>query len=63
MRDLINLMRRAQGEPPFEPRDVEKALTRLIPVNYNTVTDVAPDIKMTFVTPATYLEVRWSTYT
>ncbi|BAA79487.2 putative exonuclease [Aeropyrum pernix K1] len=49
LRDLINLMRKAQGEPPFEPRDVEKALTRLIPVNYNTVTDVAPDIKMTFI--------------
>ncbi|MCE4604370.1 MAG: beta-CASP ribonuclease aCPSF1 [Aeropyrum sp.] len=49
LRDLMNLMRREQGEPPFDARDIEKVLTRVITVGYNTVTDVAPDIKMTFI--------------
>ncbi len=48
LRDYIDLMRKEGLEPPFEPGDVELMLTRLIPVNYETVTDVAPDIKLTF---------------
>ncbi|MCE4611463.1 MAG: beta-CASP ribonuclease aCPSF1 [Desulfurococcales archaeon] len=48
LKDLINLARREGVEPPFDFSDVEMALTRVIPVSYNVVTDVAPDIKLTF---------------
>ncbi len=49
LQDLIDLARREGVEPPFTNADIQLALTRVIPVNYNVVTDVAPDIKLTFI--------------
>lgn len=48
LKDYIELAKREGMEPVYELRDVQTMLTRTIVVNYNTVTDVAPDIKLTF---------------
>ncbi|MEB3779146.1 MAG: beta-CASP ribonuclease aCPSF1 [Desulfurococcales archaeon] len=48
LKDYIELAKREGREPPYELRDVNTLLTRTIVVNYNVVTDVAPDIKLTF---------------
>jgi KH/beta-lactamase-domain protein len=47
--DFIELSKGEGREPPFTMKEVALMMTRVIPVNYNVVVDVAPDIKLTFV--------------
>jgi KH/beta-lactamase-domain protein len=47
--DFIELSKGEGREPPFTMKEVALMMTRVIPVNYNVVVDVAPDIKSTFV--------------
>ncbi|MCE4613033.1 MAG: beta-CASP ribonuclease aCPSF1 [Desulfurococcales archaeon] len=46
--DLMEIARREGREPPYTEKEVREVLTRVITVDYNVVTDVAPDIKLTF---------------
>ncbi len=48
LKDFIELSRREGRDPPYSLRDIETMLTYTITVSYNTVTDVAPDTKLTF---------------
>ena len=48
LKDYIELMRREGRDPPYTLKDVETMLNYTITVPYNTVTDVAPDTKLTF---------------
>lgn len=47
--DFIELSKGEGREPLFTMKEVALMMTRVIPVNYNVVVDVAPDIKLTFV--------------
>jgi KH/beta-lactamase-domain protein len=47
--DFIELSKGEGREPPFTMKEVALMMTRVIPVNYNVVVDVAPDMKLTFV--------------
>nr|MEB3859683.1 beta-CASP ribonuclease aCPSF1 [Desulfurococcales archaeon] len=47
-RDLMEIARREGREPPFTTKEINTILTRVITVDYNVVTDVAPDVKLTF---------------
>ncbi len=46
--DFIELSKGEGREPLFTMKEVALMMTRIIPVNYNVVVDVAPDIKLTF---------------
>ncbi len=48
LQDIYNLARAGGRDPPFTPKDIENVLIHTITVNYNVVTDVAPDMKLTF---------------
>ncbi len=48
LKDYIELARREGRDPPYTLKDLETMLTYTITVPYNTVTDVAPDTKLTF---------------
>ena len=45
--DYIDIMIKEGRLPPYTQRDVKKAILHTIPVEYNEVTDIAPDIRMT----------------
>ena len=47
-KDFIELSKREGEEPLYNLRDIGTMLTRTITVDYETVTDVAPDTKLTF---------------
>ena len=48
IKDYLDLMKREGKEPPYSWKDVETMLLHTIVMPYNTVTDVAPDTKLTF---------------
>ena len=48
LQDFVELARREGREPPYTMKDIETMLTYTVTVPYNTVTDVAPDTKLTF---------------
>ncbi len=48
LKDIVELARREGRDPPYTLKDIETMLTYTITVPYNTVTDVAPDTKLTF---------------
>ncbi|MCE4625292.1 MAG: beta-CASP ribonuclease aCPSF1 [Desulfurococcales archaeon] len=48
LQDYIELARREGRDPPYTLKDIETMLNYTITVPYNTVTDVAPDTKLTF---------------
>ncbi len=46
--DYVELAKREGRPQPYDKKEIESLLLRTIVVNYNVVTDVAPDIKLTF---------------
>ncbi len=47
--DYINVMKKSFGtDPPYTKKDVQKELRYVIPVDYEEVVDITPEIKMTF---------------
>ncbi|MFZ8789852.1 MAG: beta-CASP ribonuclease aCPSF1 [Acidilobaceae archaeon] len=46
--DFIELTKGEGREPLFTMKEVALMMTRVVPVNYNVVVDVAPDVKLTF---------------
>ncbi len=46
--DLLDIVQRSGGEPPYSQHEVKKAVLHTIPLEYGEVTDIAPDIKLTF---------------
>jgi len=48
LKDYVDLARREGGELPYNWSHVEQMLLHTIVMPYNTVTDVAPDAKLTF---------------
>ncbi|MFP3144405.1 MAG: beta-CASP ribonuclease aCPSF1 [Caldisphaera sp.] len=48
LKDFIDLFVKEGKEPPFTMKDINTMLTRTITVNYNVVTDLSPDAKLTF---------------
>jgi len=48
LKDYMELARREGRTPPFKQQDIETVITHTITMRYNTVTDVAPDTKLTF---------------
>ncbi|MGC8566204.1 MAG: beta-CASP ribonuclease aCPSF1 [Caldisphaera sp.] len=48
LKDFIDLFIREGKDPPFTMKDINTMLTRTISVNYNVVTDLSPDAKLTF---------------
>jgi KH/beta-lactamase-domain protein len=48
LRDYIELARKEGIEPPYTLKEINTMLTRVITVPYGVVTDVAPNIKLTF---------------
>lgn len=47
IRDLIDVARRSSRYLPFSEKDLATALVHTIPISYDEVTDVAPDMKLT----------------
>src|SRR5436305_1908904 len=45
--DYLDVHSREGEHSPFEQKDVREVVTHTIPLRYNVVTDVAPDIKLT----------------
>lgn len=45
--DYLDIMVKEGRLPPYSQREVKKAILHTIPVDYNEVTDIAPDIRMT----------------
>ncbi len=48
LQDYVELARREGRDPPYTLKDIDTMLTYTVTVPYNTVTDVAPDTKLTF---------------
>jgi len=48
LKDFIDLFIKEGRDPPFTMKDINTMLTRTITVNYNVVTDLSPDAKLTF---------------
>jgi len=48
LKDYIDLAKREGIEPPYTLKEINTMLTRIITVPYGVVTDVAPNIKLTF---------------
>lgn len=46
--DLVNILNKSGITPPYNERDINTMIRHTIPLRYNQVTDVAPDIKLTF---------------
>ncbi len=46
--DLVNILSKSGVTPPYNDRDINTMIRHTIPLKYNQVTDVAPDIKLTF---------------
>ncbi len=46
--DLLDIMHRSHREPPYTQLEVKKMLLHTITLDYGEVTDIAPDIKLTF---------------
>ncbi len=46
--DLLDIMQRSNQEPPYSQLEVKKMILHTIPLDYGEVTDIAPDIKLTF---------------
>jgi len=47
--DFIEVTKREGREPLYTLKEIASLMTRIITVNYDTVVDVAPDVKLTFV--------------
>lgn len=46
--DYVNLMKRSFGQdPPYTKKDIQKELHHIVPVSYEEVVDITPEIKMT----------------
>ncbi|MFP3219194.1 MAG: beta-CASP ribonuclease aCPSF1 [Acidilobus sp.] len=48
LQDFINLYTKEGREPPYTQKDLITMLNRTITVNYDVVTDLSPDAKLTF---------------
>ncbi len=48
LKDFLEVAEREGNEPPFTMKDVEKMLLHTIALKYNIVTDISPDIRLTF---------------
>ena len=46
--DLLDIMQRSGKTPPYTQQEVKKMILHTIPLDYGEVTDIAPDIKLTF---------------
>jgi hypothetical protein len=46
--DYIDVMQRSGKKPPFTAKGVKEAIKRTITLEYNEVTDVAPDVRLTY---------------
>ena len=46
--DLLDIMQRGNQRPPYTQLEVKKMILHTIPLDYGEVTDIAPDIKLTF---------------
>ena len=46
--DFINLYKKEGKEPPYDLKDLTTMLNHVITVNYDVVTDLSPDAKLTF---------------
>ncbi len=46
--DFLDVHSREGEHSPYDQKDVREVVTHTIPLRYNVVTDVAPDIKLTF---------------
>jgi len=47
LKDYLEITEREGIEPPFTLKDVEKMLLHTVPLKYEVVTDIAPDIRLT----------------
>ncbi|MEN2999524.1 MAG: beta-CASP ribonuclease aCPSF1 [Acidilobaceae archaeon] len=47
--DFVGLFKKEGEEPLYTMKEISQMMTRVITVNYDTVVDVAPDVKLTFV--------------
>ena len=48
LKDFLEVTEREGKEPPFSMRDVETMLLHTLTLKYNVVTDIAPDVRLTF---------------
>ena len=46
--DLLDIIQRSGKTPPYTQHEVKKMVLHTIPLDYGEVTDIAPDIKLTF---------------
>jgi KH/beta-lactamase-domain protein len=46
--DLLDIMQRGSQKPPYSQLEVKKMILHTIPLEYGEVTDIAPDVKLTF---------------
>lgn len=46
--DFVDVMQRSGTKPLFTARGIKEAVKRAIPIGYNEVSDIAPDIRLTF---------------
>ncbi len=46
--DLLDIFQREGRRPPYTQQEVKKMILHTIPLDYGEVTDIAPDIKLTF---------------
>jgi KH/beta-lactamase-domain protein len=46
--DLLDIMQRSGQRPPYTQHEVKKMILHTIPLDYGEVTDIAPDMKLTF---------------
>ncbi|KSW11654.1 hypothetical protein CF15_02185 [Pyrodictium occultum] len=46
--DLLDIMQRNGQRPPYSQHEVKKMILHTIPLEYGEVTDIAPDVKLTF---------------
>ena len=47
LKDYLEIVEREGIEPPFTLKDVEKMLLHTVPLKYDVVTDIAPDVRLT----------------
>ncbi len=47
-KDLLDIIQRSGKIPPYTQHELHKVVLHTIPLDYNEVTDIAPDIKLTF---------------
>ena len=47
--DFIDVMQKSGTKPLFTAKGIKKAIKHAIPIEYNEVSDIAPDIRLTFV--------------